>query len=114
MTETETKTETGTGGSAGAPCSATLGDVEYFRGEAMRLREMWGNKDFWRDTERAGRAISALTFVWANTDAVTESDKLIMHAMIREYDTRLRFALSFALTAPNDSAQAPDGPKTTL
>lgn len=67
--------------------------VEYLRSEILKFREYMGQKSFWANPERAGRAMFGLLYVWTHTPASTESDNILMEATSKEYDRRLQYAL---------------------
>lgn len=71
----------------------SLGTREYFHAELLRFRELMGQKSFWSDVERAGRAMYGLLYVWTNTDSPTQSDENHMQATCDEYDRRLAYAI---------------------
>lgn len=90
----KTETTTPNGGSRHPVVIPQLGDRRYWLAEVNRLREMWGTKTFWADTERASRAISGLLYVWMKTENQTPQDEVLMGATCMEFDRRLLYALA--------------------
>ncbi len=61
---------------------------EYFRTEAMHLRDLWGTRDFWEQPGAASAAAKALGYVYLRTTGLTPSDKILWEATITELSMR--------------------------
>lgn len=73
------------------------GTPEYFRQEILAFRELMGQKSFWENVERAGRAMYGLTMVYVQTNPLSESDQNLYLATSSEYDRRLAYAMTSAI-----------------
>jgi len=69
--------------------TSQLGTPEYLKSEIVSLRQMWGQKQFWSNTEKASLAIKGLLYVYANTDGVDESTETLVRSTLAEFDRRL-------------------------
>lgn len=87
MTEGTNKLTPSDSPSAAAPGYA-LGDRRYFHAEVVRFRSLMGQRTFWRDVERARRALGGLFYVWINTESPTASDGDLIHSTTDEFERR--------------------------
>ena len=73
--------------------SPEFGSIEYWRGEANKLQQLWGTRTFWQSLDRAHRSLNAVLYVWGNTHAATRADEISMQALVSEFTRRECFAL---------------------
>jgi tRNA (Thr-GGU) A37 N-methylase len=64
-------------------------DGDYFVAEVMRLREMWGQLDFWRKPmSHRSLAIKGLMHVYATASNLRPNHVILMQSTLIEYERR--------------------------
>lgn len=66
---------------------------EYFRAELCKLRDMWGYKPFWEDSEegqdKRDQAMKAVAYVYCNVEGkVNDLDVSAFQGILSEYGMR--------------------------
>lgn len=66
---------------------------DYFRLQALELRERFGTRKFWQDPDAVKKAGFALSWVYLNLEDIQESDTVLFDSTMDELSRREIFWL---------------------